>query len=94
MTSRQDNAVTDRPGRLKQKSFTTKDRDTGVCVGLNLPFSLICLSLEGSTFRKRKGIQVWIERLIRNSAEIDFGVDLHQFFLLLYTTVSSRVRGK
>ena len=29
-------------------------------------------SLEGSTFRKRKGIKIWIDRLIRNSAEIDF----------------------
>lgn len=55
LTSRQDNAVTVTEAQiLKQKSFTTKDRDTGVCVGLNLPFSLICLSLEGA-FRKEKG---------------------------------------
>ena len=46
LTSRQENVVTNRPGRLKQKSFTSKDRDTGVYVGLNLPFYLICLSLE------------------------------------------------
>ena len=52
LTSRQDNVVSDRPGRLKQKSFTSKDRDTRVCIGSNLPFSLICLSLERNTFRK------------------------------------------
>ena len=69
MTSRQDNVVSDRPGRLKQKSFISKDRDTGVCIGSNLPFSLICLSLERNTFRKGKGIKFWIERLIINSIE-------------------------
>ena len=69
LTSRQDNVVSDRPGRLKQKSFISKDRDTGVCIGSNLPFSLICLSLERNTFRKGKGIKFWIERLIINSIE-------------------------
>ena len=33
------------------------------------PFSLILLNLEGNRFRKRKGVKLWIERLIKNSAE-------------------------
>lgn len=38
-----------------------------VLFGLNSPFPLILLNLEGNKCETKKGIKFWIERLITNS---------------------------
>ena len=61
-----------RPGRLKQKPFTSKYRYTGAFLGFH--FFLILLNLEGNRFGKRKEAKFWIKGLIINSAEkLSFG---------------------
>lgn len=58
-----------RSGRLKQKSFVTKDKDTGGFYMICVPFCLTFFNLESNRFRTRNGIKFWMKKIIMNSAE-------------------------